>query len=356
MMAFIGIAATLLPSGKTLHKTFGLPVPLYSDSTSHIKLQSKEAEYLRNVDVFIWDEAPMAPRYALEVIDKTLRDITNNNIAFGGKVFVLGGDFRQLLPVKVQSTRSELVNLSIKNSILWKDFIVFKLIQNMRVYSDEIEFSKFLLKIGNGELNDKYDNLKLTEFPSQCIALNGEDIVEDIYGTVLRNKNYRKLINFAILSARNDDVNELNDRVVDLLDPNTEKIYTSVDSTENCDNGALNESITPEYLNSLNPASLPPHELRLRKYAVVILIRNLSIDEGLCNGTRLLIIKMSHNVLCCEILTGDKAGEIVFINRITLYSENEYSFKFRRRQFPVKLAFAVTINKSQGQTFKKNRS
>ncbi|XP_071578031.1 uncharacterized protein [Temnothorax nylanderi] len=62
-MAFTGIAATLLPNGKTIHKVFGLPVPLFADSTSNIKVQSKEAENLKLVDVFVIDEAPMAPRY-----------------------------------------------------------------------------------------------------------------------------------------------------------------------------------------------------------------------------------------------------------------------------------------------------
>lgn len=107
----------------------------------------------------------------------------------------------------------------------------------------------------------------------------------------------------------------------------------------------------PEYLNSLNPQSLPPHELRLRKHSIIMLIRNISINEGLCNGTRLQIIDMSTNLLKCIIISGDKTGEIVFINRITLYSENDYPFSFKRKQFPVKLAFAMTINKSQGQTF-----
>ena len=56
-MAFTDIAAILLPHGKTVHKTFGMPVPLFSDSVSNIKNQSKDAQYLKKVDVFIWDEA-----------------------------------------------------------------------------------------------------------------------------------------------------------------------------------------------------------------------------------------------------------------------------------------------------------
>ena len=84
-----------------------------------------------------------------------------------------------------------------------------------------------------------------------------------------------------------------------------------------------------------------------------MLIRNISIQEGLCNGTRLRVLDFSNHLLKCEILTGDNAGEIIFLNRITLYCENDYPFTFKRRQFPIKLAFAMTINKSQGQTFKR---
>jgi len=66
---------------------------------------------LKEIDIYIWDEAPMAPRYALEIMDRTLRDIMNNYSPFGGKIVLLGGDFRQLLPIKVHGTRSEILNL-----------------------------------------------------------------------------------------------------------------------------------------------------------------------------------------------------------------------------------------------------
>ena len=285
-MAFTGIAAILLPCGKTVHKTFGMPVPLFSDSVSNIKNQSKDAQYLRKVNIFIWDEAPMAPRYALELIDRTLRDFMNNDLPFGGKIMLLGGDFRQLLPVKVNATRSELVNSSIKFSVLWKHFSIFSLDENMRTLTGEAEFAKYLLGVGNGSLNDNDNNLLA---PEQCVVPRTDDIVEIIFKELINNRKYEDVAKVAVLSARNIDVEEINCRVVELLDKSTERIYTSIDSTENYDNGDINDAVLPEYLNTLNPPNFPPYELKLRNNSVVMLLRNVSINEGLCNGTRLYV-------------------------------------------------------------------
>ena len=117
---------------------------------------------------------------------------------------------------------------------------------------------------------------------------------------------------------------------MELFDETSLSIYASFDSIENCDNRNINEGLLPEYLNTLNPANLLPHELRLRTNCVEILIRNLCINEGLCNGTRLLILEFGNHSLRCTILNGDKSGEIVFINRITLYWKNVYPFTFKR--------------------------
>ncbi|XP_044005604.1 uncharacterized protein LOC122850538 [Aphidius gifuensis] len=321
-MAFTGIAAILLPEGRTMHNLFAMPVPIYVDSTSNIKQQSKAAEELRNIDVIICDEAPMAPRYCLELADRTCRDIMNNKLPFGGKIMLMGGDFRQLLPV-------------LKN-------------ENMRTLPEESEFAKYILDVGNGTLNDNNDNLVI---PKECLANRNDDIVEVIFKKIIDERKYESLSKVAVLSARHLDVDNINDRVVQLLDEDTEKIFTAIDSTENCDNGELNNYILPEYLNTLNPPNFPPYELKMRLYCIVMLLRNISQSEGLCNGTRLQVLSMSNNLLKCRILTGDKENDIVFIHRITLYCEDVYPFTFKRRQFPIKIAFGMTINKCQGQTF-----
>jgi len=64
----------------------------------------------------------MTPQYALEIMDRTLRDIMNNNLPFKGKIVILGRDFRQFLPIKIHATQSEIINLSIKCSFYLEIF------------------------------------------------------------------------------------------------------------------------------------------------------------------------------------------------------------------------------------------
>ena len=88
-------------------------------------LDTEWASYDGITHMCIWDEAPMALRYALEIMVRTLKDIMSNDSLFGSKIFVLGGDFGQLLPILPRSIRSEVINLSIQSSILWNVFTIF---------------------------------------------------------------------------------------------------------------------------------------------------------------------------------------------------------------------------------------
>src|SRR5437762_13713546 len=78
------------------------------------------------------------------------------------------------------------------------------------------------------------------------------------------------------------------------------------------------ETYATEYLNTINLSNLPPHELKLKIGAPVILLRNLNPSAGLCNGTRLRIARISQRVIECEILGGKHAGNMVIIPQIPL--------------------------------------
>ncbi|KAG2562049.1 hypothetical protein PVAP13_8KG279902 [Panicum virgatum] len=151
----------------------------------------------------------------------------------------------------------------------------------------------------------------------------------------------------AILSTRNEHADSLNATMIAKY-PGKEKIYYSHDSVD--DNSTNNYPL--DFLNSITPNSLPPHELKIKKNCPVILLRNIDPHNGLCNGTWLIVKAFEDNVIDCEIVNGQHVGNQVFIPRIPLSPSEDISllFKFKRKQFPIRLSFAMTINKAQGQT------
>lgn len=98
---------------------------------------------------------------------------------------------------------------------------------------------------------------------------------------------------------------------------------------------------------------MPPHRLALGVGMVVILLRNLNKRTGLCNGSRLMITRLLTFAVEAQVLTGSHRGETVLIPRIDTSSvSHTLPFTLKRRQLPLKPAYAMTINKAQGQTLR----
>ena len=163
--------------------------------------------------------------------------------------------------------------------------------------------------------------------------------------TNISDPNY--ITSRAILATRNEYVDTINMKLVNRF-PGEEIIYHSFDRAEDDPQNYY----PSEFLNSLTPNGLPPHVLKLKVNCPVILLRNLDPVNGLCNGTRLVVRGFQKNTIDAEIVLGQHDGKRVFLPRISLCPSDDemFPFKFKRKQFPIRLSFAMTINKAQGQT------
>uniref|UniRef100_A0A453HYF7 ATP-dependent DNA helicase n=1 Tax=Aegilops tauschii subsp. strangulata TaxID=200361 RepID=A0A453HYF7_AEGTS len=347
-----GVAASIMPGGRTAHSRFKIPLSCDDGASCSFTKQSGTAKLLRMASLIIWDEASMTKRQAVEALDNSMRDIMGiRDRPFGGKTVVFGGDFRQVLPVVRRGSRGQIIDATLRSSHLWKGMRQLRLITNMRAHNDTW-FANYLLRVGNGtEEVDDQGNILLPEdicLPSTGEVDDLEKLIHHVFPSLddnMSDSNY--MTSRAILSMTNDNVDKINIRMIERFQGD-EVIYHSFDSAEDDPYGYYAQ----EFLNGLTPNGLPPHALKLKLNCPVILLRNIDPANGLCNGTRLVVRGFERNTIDAEIVIGQHAGRRVFLPRIPLCpSENDmFPFKFKRKQFPIRLSFAMTINKAQGQT------
>jgi len=355
-VASSGIAALLLKGGRTVHNRFKVPLELNDESCCNITRNSHLGEFLSQVSVVLWDEAPMSHRWVLEAVDRTLRDLTNSNHPFGNKVLVLGGDFRQILPVIKHGGREDTVAAAISRSHLWRYVTVMRLRINMRVQNGigNAWFVDWLLEIGRGIGVEEVQGKPCIKLPPRFLwpRKNIRELTNFVYPDMTRGGE--AFCSAAILTTKNADVDSLNEGILETFLGNKRE-YLSADSIDESTVAQHERHLLPvEMLNQLVVDGFPPHTLKLKKGAPIMLLRNLSPEEGLCNGTRLIVREMGDRVLDVEVITGFHRGSRILLPRITFISnDGELPFKLRRLQFPIKLSFAMTVNKSQGQTLSK---
>nr|GME10446.1 ATP-dependent DNA helicase pif1-like [Ipomoea batatas] len=196
-----GIAASILPGGRTAHSTFKIPI----DGDDKL---------------ILWDEASMANRRAIESVDTTLRDIMDTDQIFGGKVVVFGGDFRQTLPVIRYGKKEDFIEASlVKSPLIWPTIRRLKLVQNIRANEDPA-FCEYLMKIGDGtEQLVGRDKIKIPS--SFIIPCTNEDtsldaLFQSVYPdlTCFETDPY-SLMSKAILTPKNEIADEINSILID---------------------------------------------------------------------------------------------------------------------------------------------
>ncbi|XP_058774952.1 uncharacterized protein LOC131649213 [Vicia villosa] len=287
-VASSGIASLLLPRGRIAPSKFKLPVSILDNSTCNIEYNDVYGKLLRETKLIIWDEAPMASKFCFEVLDKTLKNgmssYRNSKQIFGGK-----------------------------------------------------------------EPNDGYADINI---PRDILIENFDDsivaIVESAYPTFMDDyKSFNYLKSRAILGSTIEVVDQIINHIIDMISRQSKDYYSSnlVDHIEIYDNRII-EVLTPEFLSSLRTSGFP-NVIKLNVGTPIMLMRNIDQSEGLCNETRLIVTNMENHVLEIEIMGGKGHGKLIYIPRMDMSpSQSPWPFKLNRRQFPIIVSFAMTINKS----------
>jgi ATP-dependent DNA helicase PIF1 len=213
-----------------------------------------------------------------------------------------------------------------------------------------------LLEVGNGVARGESGMICI---PEELIyrhpiddeaSTNVDDLIEHVYGS-FDNQENRSLNSFShkgIFALNNSEVNEINEKILEKF-PGELHTFTSIDVSEDP------LQYPAEYFNSIDPNNFPQHIINLKVGVPIMILRNINQCTGLVNGARLIITSIKNHCIKAKHLNNDEqAGREVILHRINLKSDDgRDGFGFTRRQLPIRLAFSMTINKSQGQTMSK---
>ena len=323
VVAPTGVAA-IVAGGETIHSFFGMPLEIITPQTT-FNINETKQKTLRRVDTIIVDEASMVRCDMVDAIDNILRAIMHNNLPFGGKQIVFSGDIFQLDPVvKRNSTEMDVLrDLYGTDTPYFFNANVFKRtefisIEFQKVYRQEnAAFLNILTHIRNGEINQQ-----------EICALNKR---------VGKHPEDGELV--ITLASLNETANDINRHHLD-----------EIDSSPLTYEGYLE--------GEFKAGELPvPKQLTLKEGAQVMLCRNDQAHRWV-NGTLAIVTKLNEQSVTVKIddteyevtpVQWERPKYVYDKTAKTLVKEIVGSYT----QLPLRLAWAITIHKSQGMTFDK---
>ncbi len=322
-LAPTGVAA-ILAGGDTIHSFFGLPMEVCTPGTSG-KMNDVKILTLLHADTIIIDEVSMVRCDVMDAIDYTMRKVLRNTMPFGGKQMIFVGDMFQLPPVVKQGPEKDLL----KDLYNTDDFFFYKseVIKRMRLV--KIEFQK-VYRQDDEHFIHILENVRMNKVtPEDIMHLNGRvHAPNEGDGAVIT------------LASINDTADKINLQRLEEID-SEEFVY------EGTVDGIFEEKRFPVEL-----------KLRLKVGAQVMFTRN-DQQKRWANGTLGKVTNLTKDEICVTLNSG---GTYI----VPCCSWESYSYDYNKEenkikkeltgtftQYPLKLAWAITVHKSQGMTFDK---
>ena len=364
--AFTGLAASLHEGGMTAHRLFHLPLhvgpAIESSVVSNVDAETPTAQLLREAALIMIDELPMLHRNHLERIDITLRDIMGDDRPFGGKFILGAGDFRQTSVVVESASRRVMLNSVVLAAPVWRAFQVTVLSTSIR-QSGDAAFADIVTGVGDGAgIVDGDGQWRGWWRVPTCIQVfdNPDEAREWVFGGA--NTPYERAQR-ALLAPRNEDVDAHNHAFVHALDGDIVRLCghehrdDERPAARGYDNNRGSRLLSETFMAVMKRPGVPPHVLQLKVGCICMCMRNLDPELGLLNGTKLRILRLGLRVIEAEILrvnAGAAPPVRCLIPRINFTMHiPRVSATIRRVQFPLRPAYAMTVNKSQGQTLRR---
>lgn len=321
VVAPTGVAA-IIAGGETIHSFFGFKTEVLNDKTP-IRLYEDKVEILRKVDTIIVDEVSMVRCDIVDAMDRVLRKVMHSNLPFGGKQMIFSGDMYQLEPVVPKGAECELLRdeYGTDKPYFYKAHVIkrftFPTIEFRHVYrQDDATFLGILDDVRAAKLSD-LDLLRLNA-RVQPLPDDGELSI--------------------ILSPYNKAVQHINQSRLDQLASEAFTYEAEVD-------GVFRENQIPV-----------EKSLTLKVGAHVMFARN-DINRRWVNGTLGEVTELNNECVKVKV----SGGDVYEVNKVAWES---FTYKYNREtkklekervgiftQYPLKLAWAITIHKSQGMTF-----